>query len=75
MISSWDGNAVLAEVISNPFDVKEGIVHLAELLISAPVVRLGLGGLFHPLVMVFALTAVVLRRSCAKWEKRTIAVV
>ena len=75
MISSWDGNTVLVEVISNPFDVEEGIVHLAKLLISAPVVRLGLGGLFHPLVMVFTLTAVVFRRSCAKWEKHMIAVV
>lgn len=75
MISSWHSDTVLAEVIGNPFDVEEGVVHLTELLIGAPVVCPGLGGLFHPLVMVFALTAAVLRRSCPKWEKRTIAVV
>ena len=64
------------EVIGNSFDVEADIVHLAELPIGTPVVGPSLGGLLHPLVMVFALTMAVFRRLLyPKLEQHTMALV
>jgi len=46
--------------------MKEGVVHLPDLLIGAPVVCPGLGGVFHPLMTMLALMMVTLSMLCFK---------
>jgi len=70
-----DPNTILTEVVSDSFNVEKGVIHLAELLISVPVVGPGPGGLLHPLVKVLALMVMVLSRSRPKCKVRTMALV
>ena len=55
MVSPWDRNTILTELVSNFFDMEEGVIHLAKLLIRFPIVCSCPRGLFYPLVTVLAL--------------------
>jgi len=75
MASSRDGDTILAEIISDSLDLKEGVIHLAELPVSVPIVGPRLGGLFHPVVTMLALATIILSGSEPMCERHTRALV
>lgn len=75
MASSRDGDTILAEIISDSLDLKEGVIHLAELPIGASVVGPCLRGLFHPVVTMLALATIILSGSEPMCERHTRALV
>lgn len=53
----------------------EGVIHLTKLMISVPVIRPCPGSMFHPLVTMLALMAMISGGLHLKHEGRTMALV
>lgn len=52
---SGNRNTVLAELVGDSLNMKQRVIHLAELLVGVPVVGSGLGAMLHPLVAMLTL--------------------